>query len=308
MCCKTAVPIAYAQSAYNLCGRVLEHQYTEHGGLGDSSRVIAKSQHLHRVLGGIFRPKSMNTGVPSVLPTWEVEEDALQWENNRVIEITGNIRGLVTYLSPSLKGNISKGDSFSYNGTAVPRRIHRELITLNDLLGKPDVAMVNTLDLIQPVLNRGGQASDRTDAAPMHYIKGSWNLTQIIQAATSLVSNHPYQNDCVLFIEEKAMIGLAPQNTQINDIVCQFEDSDIVVVLRENENGNPLYKVVGRAVPLLASSAEERVPFERLTSPKRGFTRGIFDVQPRSVRFEVSIPDLQLLTRESCYSRAYGTT
>ncbi|KAH8592042.1 heterokaryon incompatibility protein-domain-containing protein [Bisporella sp. PMI_857] len=301
LCCRQAVPVAYAQSAYNLCGRLLHHQMLEHGGMGDPSAVISKVQQLHHVLGGVLRPKTTSSCKPSAIPAWEVEEDPLNLEIPGMIQIAGNIRGSVTYLSPSLNSKGLENQGFSYNGRAVHRRIHRELIALNARIAAPNAPLVQCLDVVQTFLYEGVQAGPRNDAASESYIKGSWNLTQVIHTASRLVISHPSSTDCVLFVEEKAMIGLAPTNTRLGDVVCQFEDSDVVAILRPVGRN---YQVVGRATPLLSSGSRQE-PFERHTPPRAGYTRGTFDVQDRLVNLSVDISTLQLLARTSGYDKDF---
>ena len=48
------------------------------------------------------------------------------------------------------------------------------------------------------------------------------------------------------FFDENGCVGVAPSNTQISDTICRFHKSDIVAILRLQNNGQ--YCFVGRAI------------------------------------------------------------
>lgn len=113
------------------------------------------------------------------------------------------------------------------------------------------------------------------------------SFNHIIRIAINVVSNSASRNNCVLFVEENGMIGFGPTNTQIGDVVCGFEDSGVIAIVRRVGQGHTL---VGRATNFLTSCS---APLGHLGE----------QIGPNIVlvAFSISAPGLQILMRLSAY-------
>lgn len=84
---------------------------------------------------------------------------------------------------------------------------------------------------------------------------------------------------CLPFTTDDNRTGYAPPNAQLRDTICQFPDSEIVAVLREQQDGR--YEIIGRAFVENASSS--------------GFGPVVGGFW-REIGFEVDVVTLQQLT------------
>lgn len=124
---------------------------------------------------------------------------------------------------------------------------------------------------------------------------------EIVQKAREHVKSGQHESGHKLFFEINGMIGLAPEEAQEGDLICQFRNSDIIVIVRRDAVS---YKIIGRAVEFLAEGGRPK-PFRwRGEDPDHNG----FDVPSRPIDFWMDIQTLQLLTKVDADGQAEPTS
>ncbi|CZR69749.1 uncharacterized protein PAC_19649 [Phialocephala subalpina] len=115
-------------------------------------------------------------------------------------------------------------------------------------LSKMKTAMDNMLEKIHK-----SEIRIPSSASLLHLV---WEIVQLIR--------NPLYKDCVLFLDDEGMAGLAPLSTQVNDIFVRFKNSESIdsylsAIVREVDRS---HMIIGRARHLTSARKYHEVPIE----------------------------------------------
>jgi hypothetical protein len=85
-------------------------------------------------------------------------------------------------------------------------------------------------------------------------------------------------------------LGIAAANGKISDVVCRFDQTDVVVLRRPHANG---YKIISRAVIKDGQGVHQNM---ELKWPPPAFTISMYDDPRNNVEVEICLRDLQYLS------------
>ncbi len=85
-------------------------------------------------------------------------------------------------------------------------------------------------------------------------------------------------------------IGIAAANVKISDLVCQFDQTDVVAILRPHANG---YTVISRAVITDRQGVHQNM---ELKWPPPAFSNFVSNDPRKNVEVEICLRDLQYLS------------
>jgi hypothetical protein len=313
--------------------KLLEHHLYHHGSVNDRIAIARKSEDLFRILGVVpTQGGSISIYERSLGCKILAKGNRFVRKRPGLMEIVGNMRGPITYVSPPLKNlSIEKQDFVLETTISQPLRIRIDHISRMCLRRRASNCQVsNAIELVKEIMiNTSSHISlqyanhtawlkikskasirrkkeiGKTSAkghrrTPVTRYCSIDLLSKILRAASKVVSAHPSENDCVLFFETNGMIGFAPTSTKVGDHVCQFKDSDVVAILRNFGQEIPEFKVMGRAVDFLASSTGSTAPVKPFAclGPLRNYG---FDVSFYPIILAVNVESFQTLTRSSTY-------
>lgn len=225
------LPIDYRKSAFDVFTDVIKLEVYE-----NCETLVAFSQFLQRLLRGqVLRSVP---GYESILITSSAT--ALGYDTGTVAEFGPyyDCRGGSLRLNPinlELRTFLAQYDEKSY-------------ISIVDGLffAGAKIIISNTVIPISRSRSFGlnGKRSPRHGSQPIKHLdrRSSDNLSP---RSTSDLSNSSRKIGPIFFADSNGDIGLAPSNVRRSDVICRFEDSDIVAFLRQ-EDGQ--YSLIGRGV------------------------------------------------------------
>jgi hypothetical protein len=111
---------------------------------------------------------------------------------------------------------------------------------------------------------------------PMHRLESVMeNVQQIMRNTQKAVRDQP-SSECRLAFEDNGLIAFVPPETQLGDLICQFQKSNVLCILRKDARFRQenVWKLVGRATNYLPSSSstpfnicEREMVFDEGSSP-----------------------------------------
>lgn len=150
-CCRSSVPVDYTQSPYSLCNQLLKHHIYHHLSTNDSITIVNKSQNLHRLMGGASQLRDPVSPSASSVSVGSAERDGYGFgsEKTDLVDITENVRGTISYVSPPFK-HLSVAGQAPVNGAILTRRLRIRLDQISQacLSNQTPISQVeNTIDL-----------------------------------------------------------------------------------------------------------------------------------------------------------------
>jgi len=277
-CCKIGTPVDYDIPPYTLCDQLLYHHFTHHQTTSTKIDVIHHSQIVHNIFqdgfrdGGDQRLPRNSTDATAQLEAlgnirgtiiWECPvtfRTASEW-TLRQSRSDGRQPAMTTALAAQLNHVVQKLNLQWSSSTLVGDAIEFDCmdavtLTPNDRsyaveLPYEDMSTPGTTthtaksqetQKLDTKLFTTGRVSPRLKPLPPTtepFPRSALIRDVIVDWQEDRL--HPR-----MFFEENGMIGFAPGGTQIGDLISQFKDSDVAVVLRKIPDQDR-YQIVGRA-------------------------------------------------------------
>ncbi|KAE9364551.1 HET-domain-containing protein [Stipitochalara longipes BDJ] len=320
-CCKAGTPVDYNIPPYVLCGRLLHHHFTHHRAPNSKIDIIHHSQSAHGIFKDAFYtgsdlplPQHLND-TSGCLEALGNIRGAIIWEcpinfhtksewTLRESSSNGRQPAMTTALSAQLNYVVQKlslqwssgtlaGDAINFGSMDVSTLAPRNRFFAVELprgesntLGDTTVVSQETQTLDTKIFaTRRRSARLHPPPADVEPFPRSVLIRDVI------VDLQDSRAQPRMFFEENGMIGFAPEGTQIGDLICQFKDSDVAVILRkEPEQGR--FQIIGRAANAY-STGSPLGPFRCHTFPGGEVHQQISE---RPVLLNMDISTLQLLT------------
>jgi hypothetical protein len=236
-CCQQHISVDYSKSIDDIWRTTLTHHFSHHGSsVLPCARLEFCKEAARIVLGD--KPALKIKAISSPQPKLEF------------LDITGSIQGKIKYLSPPL--NILKGGDIRDIGRAP--RLPRQLLRVLEMLWKhpflalsSDISAVKYLGDSDSYAQRNSLSFRDMEPRTLSTSLPHSPLDIIIECIWFLMDRGKKSaaycwspRDVKLFIEENGMVGFAPAQSQLGDLVCRFKkeifDSEIVSIVRESRS------------------------------------------------------------------------
>jgi hypothetical protein len=129
------------------------------------------------------------------------------------------------------------------------------------------------------------------------HISPMQNLVAVLNHAAHTIAKEK-AGDSYLAIEENGLIFYAPSGTKVGDLICQFEDSDILAIVRNPASKLKDYAepghVVGRAINYLKCAVDKSYKIY-----DEVLTQDWFHINRHKVTIELTFDALRTVTRPS---------
>lgn len=247
-CCRAQVPVDYTLATDDIFRLVIEHHLLHHENRDTVQRLCILRSVVERA-----SPGSLGRSV------WPTRSDS------RLLGAIGTVRGRILYLTPPLN-ILSSGNPISLpEPPRLTTLLERQLWYLHcarQYWSKPlNIENVeyfkdrrsysHTKPFTSTNVNYNTNGNKAWEPLPSNKVR------ELIWLLMHHHDNDPQRSRKPrLFLEENGMIGFAPHETEIGDILCQFKNCDVVVVVRpylSNPHHYTLtrphrYTLLGRAV------------------------------------------------------------
>jgi hypothetical protein len=307
-CCKESSPVDYSVNYTTLLGSVLWHYITEHlyASASVATIVVSEAQYFHEILcadlDDCFDLPVHNSSV-SLQPRGRDIYSTSQIPS--LITATGAARGRITHVW-AMSVEVPSLETSSFWLSTVSNDIRTQLHFLmahreRKFPYEKLVYMTNKIDLIDSVPDIAYEDEiPQPLNAPSSFVKQAWPpprepsssaLRQLLLDA-KYAAQKASREDCNIAFEENGLICFAPKGTRVGDILCQFQGSNVIALVRNtSSDGNGCPVVRGRCVNVLATSINEL--FEIGGGSRKALP------QESRVELRMDIAVLQMLTRAS---------
>jgi hypothetical protein len=314
-CCRDAAPINYSLSLFQIATSLLAHHMSSHK--SSNMDIMSESEKFHQCLH-LTQGYLKNSGWP-----WMVWPRAIWAPCGYSIRTPGLAQGRITHISSTIR-------SLRYRvqpkilATSAFNRMYLYSIA-NALCNDTDHSetFIRQLDLviqrrksifcrinpgsgkIPTSADAGNLVADKTSTVQVDQKSDfvvNQNLTKLWSYARRLRVKYEAR-DCRIALGEKGQIFFAPINAQVGDLICQFESSNALLLVRlptKNQAIDPIISLVGRGVDLSACIKND------LTKPivhglsTDSMTSWHMD-QSERIEMEFDIYTLHILTCSSSY-------
>jgi Heterokaryon incompatibility protein (HET) len=245
-CCRDQITVDYSKRLSVLCRDVLRHHFLHHLSSVDPRDVIKLIRRIYLAVQG-------------ALPRFRRGQSFSLAQNICLVPVMGTIKDPVKYLSPSL--DVLKSADISHLGD--PRQLIGPYLLwkLKRLKAPHERKGILPLDVgVVQFISEGYLPGDGARHIPKNYsfyhpfmdsCLSSEECTEIIWFLMTCARNTSRRSwsSCKsrLFLGENGTVGFAAGETRIGDLICQFEDSNVLVVVRPE---NSEMRVIGTAVCL----------------------------------------------------------
>ncbi|KAL5319154.1 hypothetical protein ACEPPN_012203 [Leptodophora sp. 'Broadleaf-Isolate-01'] len=278
-CCIDAVPVDYSLSFARVACLLIQHHTQEHS-VHKEVQIVADVHLFHHKLGITFTDcQQAISDLHQSSPDWAV---SLERHGSNAI---GSIRGRISYTSPPLNQGVSQRrlEAPNLSGALIeqlkflnpnhtewydrrPRQCTRQLdliYSITDCLQPVTHPLIARPQLPTPNKRKSKVAKVLHKLPFMRTSKSPIDPTESIDTDFSYI--HVKAEEAVygapaesfrLAIEEAGLVMLVPKCVKIDDLICQFQGSNTLVIIREDRNDSSRTRsyIIGRAVNLLACS------------------------------------------------------
>jgi hypothetical protein len=255
-CCQKAMKVDYSLSVLRLYEILVEHYVVAHSYLGSWYKVPEVFHQVHLFLGITLENVKDN-----ITPTLLENSSGLNSTPREAFPFftTGKVRGHVKYIHASRagEGSESLNRTIDLYSEAIEQQLEY-IQTQSTTTGR--LYITSATDLVQPfggerrayaTIHRSRLGYRKEYQSTLDSMKERLHISQHRDQIESRGPVHAFDDQleslcsalpdhCSIAFDETGLMILVPSSSEVGDLVCQFKESNIILIIRPRQDGKAI--------------------------------------------------------------------